>query len=476
MVESKQNTDGSYLIGEDTTRTLCYSKGQLFFLDNNHGLYEPKYFSFNPLLSRYEAPAYMYKDIMVYAMKNKLSICDHAKDYTLDKKFELKEKIIPRSFQARSIEAWKTNNYLGVVSLPTGAGKTIVAVLGINILKRPTLVVVPTLDLVKQWVEKLEFYFKTRIGVLGGGYKRVEDITVSTYDSAFLYSEYLGNKFGLLVFDECHHLAASSYLKIALNSIAPFRLGISATVERSDGGEQLIYKYVGPSVYQAGYDEVSGYLSSYRVESLYFPLTEEDQLSYDRARKVYLDFLKSSRIDFSSGWWSKFIIQSSYSDKGRQALECYWLQKRIAQRNEKKLEFLWKLLLFHKDDQMIIFTDDNDFAYEIASRFYLACITHITPKKERAMVLDMFRQKKIQAIVTSKVLNEGVDVPSVRVGVVVSGSAAVREHVQRLGRILRPSSGKKEAVLYELISKNTSECSVNQRRRDHYAYKRSGKI
>ena len=466
-------------IKDDPTQSqkeLSYSKGVLFFNDSSYHEHDSKYFSYNPVTSRHEAPAYMYKDIMVHALNNKIKICDSAKDYNKDTVLSLKEKITPRSFQSEALKAWQDNNYLGVVSLPTGAGKTIVALLGIDILSRPTLVVVPTLDLVRQWVEKLEFYFKTSVGVLGGGYKRIEDITVSTYDSAFLYSEYLGNKFGLLVFDECHHLAASSYLKIAINSIAPFRLGLSATVERADGGEKYIYKYIGPQVYDARYEEVSNYLSSYRVESLYFPLSEKDRTEYDNARKVYLDFLKALRIDFSPGWWSRFIIQSNYSDRGRKALECYWLQKRIAQRNEKKLEFLWRLLEFHKDDQMIIFTDDNDFAYEIATRFFLATITHLTPKKERALVLDLFRQKKLQAIVTSKVLNEGVDVPSVRVGVVVSGSAAVREHVQRLGRILRPSFGKKEAVLYELISKDTSECSVNQRRRDHYAYKRFGKV
>lgn len=456
---------------------LNYTQGSLFISSydssNSFDSIDPRFFSYNPQLARYEAPAYMYKDIMLGAKKNNIDLIDKAKDYNKDIDLALKENVVPRSFQTQALQCWKENNYLGVVSLPTGSGKTMVALLGIDLIKRPTLVVVPTLDLVDQWVEKLKYFFKTSIGILGGGYKRLEDITVSTYDSAFLYSQYLGNKFGLLIFDECHHLAASSYLKIALNSIAPFRLGLSATVERSDGGERYIYKYIGKQVYDAGFDEVSDYLSSYRVESVYFPLSDEDQKKYDQARTNYLEFLKSSRINFGSNWWSEFIIQSSYSDRGKKALESYWLQKRIAQKNEKKLDFIWKLLSFHKDDQMIIFTDDNDFAYEIASRFYLACITHLTSKKERGIVLDLFRKGKLQAIVTSKVLNEGVDVPSVRIGVVVSGSAAVREHVQRLGRILRPQAGKKEAVLYELISQNTSELSVNQRRREHYAYQRS---
>ncbi|MCM8527458.1 MAG: ATP-dependent helicase, partial [Lentisphaeraceae bacterium] len=73
-------------------------------------------------------------------------------------------------------------------------------------------------------------------------------------------------------------------------------------------------------------------------------------------------------------------------------------------------------------------------------------------------------------LVTSKVLNEGVDVPEASIGIVVSGSGSIREHVQRLGRILRKSSGK-QAILYELVSQGTSEYYVSERRREHRAYK-----
>ena len=87
-------------------------------------------------------------------------------------------------------------------------------------------------------------------------------------------------------------------------------------------------------------------------------------------------------------------------------------------------------------------------------------------------MLDYFREGKISVIVTSKVLNEGVDVPEASVGIIVSGSGSVREHVQRLGRILRQQKGKR-AIMYELISQGTSEQKVNQRRREHHAYQRS---
>ena len=118
---------------------------------------------------------------------------------------------------------------------------------------------------------------------------------------------------------------------------------------------------------------------------------------------------------------------------------------------------------------MIIFTDNNQLAYRIGEVFTLAVLTHKTKPKERKLLLDSFRSRELRILVTSKVLNEGVDVPEASVAVVVSGSGAVREHVQRLGRVLRQSPGKR-ATLYELIAADTSEKYVHQRRRKHDAY------
>ena len=76
----------------------------------------------------------------------------------------------------------------------------------------------------------------------------------------------------------------------------------------------------------------------------------------------------------------------------------------------------------------------------------------------------------MRTVVTSRVLNEGVDVPSANVAVILSGSGSVREHVQRLGRILRKQEGK-SAVLYELVTDATSETYTSERRREHSAYR-----
>ena len=106
----------------------------------------------------------------------------------------------------------------------------------------------------------------------------------------------------------------------------------------------------------------------------------------------------------------------------------------------------------------------------MSSRFLVPAITHQTKPRERRAFLEAFASGALPVLATSRVLNEGVDVPSASVAVVLSGTATVREHVQRLGRILRPAPGKL-AILYEVVTQGTTEEQVSARRRQHDAYR-----
>jgi superfamily II DNA or RNA helicase len=119
---------------------------------------------------------------------------------------------------------------------------------------------------------------------------------------------------------------------------------------------------------------------------------------------------------------------------------------------------------------VLVFTQDNRTAYALSRRLLVPVITHQTKIKERSEILAGFASGDYGAVVTSKVLNEGVDVPEANVAIVISGSGSVREHVQRLGRILR-RSGEKRALLYELVSRGTGETFTSERRREHEAYR-----
>ena len=151
---------------------------------------------------------------------------------------------------------------------------------------------------------------------------------------------------------------------------------------------------------------------------------------------------------------------------GRRVFEAYLEQKRISRSGRAKIRTLREILLQNPQERIIIFTADNNTAYAIGRTFALPVLTHHTKSAERKAFLENFRSGKYNILVTSQVLNEGVDVPEASIGIVVSGTASSREHIQRLGRILRPSPGKAQALLYELISAGTSEESVSTRRNE----------
>lgn len=424
----------------------------------------------------WRASAHSYRDIIVHAVQHKIPLLDEARQYKA-LPLTLQHPIVPRDHQRAALAAWRENQSRGVVSLPTGAGKTILAVLAMAAIQRPTLVVVPTIDLLLQWQGILKHFFGGRIGALGGGVRELEDITVATYDSAHIMIETIGNRFGLLIFDECHHLPATQYQMIARGAIAPFRLGLSATVERTDGREELIYELIGELCYAGQIrDMVENVLAPYDVVSVQVPLTAQESLAYQEARGIYTNFVRRHRIDFSAPeGWQDFIRKSATLPGGKEAMDAYRDQKRLAQGAEGKLDELWRILQKHREERTIVFTQDNSMAYQIGRAMVLPVLTHQTKPKERKLFLEAFREGHLNVLVTSKVLNEGVDVPEASVGVVISGSGTVREHVQRLGRILRHQEGK-HAVLYEIISKDTSEYYVNKRRRNHHAYQRPTQI
>ncbi len=376
----------------------------------------------------------------------------------------------PFPYQTEAIAAWTRAGHRGVVVLPTGAGKTFVAVMAIAKRRRPTLVLVPTLDLLSQWYELFRATFGGTIGVIGGGDHDVRELTVTTYDSAHLHMEHLGRRFGLLVFDECHHLPSPSYAMAARMSLAPFRLGLTATPERTDG--RGYDELIGPIVYRRDITELSGdYLAEYDTVRLEVELSPDERVAYEEARATYLDFVRSRGISMKdASGFGRFLLFSSQSDEGRHAFLAYRTQRAIALGAESKLATVERLLHQHRHERTIVFTESNRTAYLVSKRFLLPAITHQTKVKERAHLLAELASGGLSALVTSKVLNEGVNVPEASVAIVVSGSGSIREHVQRLGRVLRKRAGK-QAVLYEIVSAKTAEESVSARRREHDAYR-----
>jgi superfamily II DNA or RNA helicase len=306
---------------------------------------------------------------------------------------------------------------------------------------------------------------------MGGGDYDVQPLTVTTYDSAYIHLERWGSKFGLLVFDECHHLPGPTYAMAAVGSIAPFRLGLTATPERADGMEQVYPELIGPIVYRREIKELSGdFLAEYRTERIYVSLTQDEQQRYQVARDTYRRFVFERNISMGGpNGWQRFIFEASRSKEGWEAFRAYREQKRLERAAGAKLQKLEELLTRHAADRILIFTADNATVYAIARKYLVPAITHQTKSRERKQVLERFHSGEYPIVITSQVLNEGVDVPAANVGIVLSGTSTIRENVQRLGRLLRKQQGK-QAILYEVVARGTTEEFASERRRQHHAF------
>ncbi|OJY15954.1 MAG: helicase [Myxococcales bacterium 68-20] len=431
----------------------------------------PEPLSWDARSACFRAPAVAYASVVLALRRAGFTYEDEARRYE-ELAHGARVHREPRFYQSEALEAWKRNRGRGVVVLPTGAGKTQLAMMAIDDRRRSTLVVAPTLDLVRQWYDVLGATFGVPIGVVGGGEHDVRPLTVTTYDSAYIHMEHLGSRFGLVVFDECHHLPSPTYALSARLAIAPFRLGLTATPERADGLDAALQNLVGPTVYRRDISELAGeYLAEYDTERVEVELSPEEREEHDAERQIYRDFVGMNGIVMSSPrGFGEFVMRSARTADGRRAMKAYRRQRELAFAATAKLAYLEHLFSVHKSDRALVFTQDNATAHLVSRTFLVPVITHQTKVTERSAILAGFAAGTYSAVVTSKVLNEGVDVPDANVAVVLSGSGSVREHVQRLGRILRQREGKR-AVLYEIVTARTTETFTSDRRREHDAYR-----
>ena len=432
----------------------------------------PEPFVWDGRTEQWRAPAGAYRKTVLALRESGTPYKDHASSF---EKLSLESRVAmePRPYQREALAAWRREELRGTVVLPTGAGKTAVAVRAIERTGRSTLVVVPTLALLKQWYSVLSDSFGASItvGLLGGGYHEITPLSVTTYDSAYIHAERYGDLFALVVYDEVHHLPAEKYAVIPQMLLAPYSLGLTATPERPDGRHELLPGLVGPVVYRRSPEDLAGtYLAPYETVSIPVELTAAERVEYEEADAVYRDFLRKHRLSMRSPEdWQRFIMVASTSHSGgREALLAARRRREIRASAERKGATLESLLKRHWEDRTIVFTKSVEEVYGLSTRFLVPGITYETPARERKEILDRFREGRYRAIIASDVLNEGVDVPEANVAVILAGSASRREYVQRLGRVLRPREGKR-AVLYELVTEGTGDEAASRRRRESFA-------
>lgn len=182
-----------------------------------------------------------------------------------------------------------------------------------------------------------------------------------------------------------------------------------------------------------------------------------------RLRAIFRETSQPFFAAYRGASWADFVRAAGRTDAGRAALRAFHEARRIVGLPRSKRHAIDHLLDLHAADPTLLFTADTADAYEISRTFLIPAITCETDRGERKEILRRFDAGIYRALVSAKVLNEGIDVPSASVAVVVGGSGSPVEHAQRIGRVLRPLPGK-IARVYELVIAGTGEMWASMRR------------
>jgi superfamily II DNA or RNA helicase len=378
---------------------------------------------------------------------------------------ELWSEVDLRPYQEAALSAWELGHRRGVVALPTGSGKTRLALAAMHRTRLSALCLVPTRVLLDQWLREIGALYRGPVGCYGDGVRRWAPLTVATFESAYRHMDQLGDRFDLVIVDEVHHFGGGLRDETLEMTIADARLGLTATPSRDPGVAARLTELVGATVFElAVADLAGGFLASFDAITLYLDLGPEERTAYTSLAALF----SSAHADFRrlapNGSWADFTHHCSRTPEGRRALSAWRQMRRLLAFTYAKRRALESLLGRHRHSKVLIFTADNETAYAIAREHLVMPLTCDIGRPERDDVLERFRRGDLRTLVSARVLNEGLDVPDADVAVVVGGALGEREHVQRVGRLLRPGEGKR-AIVYELVSRDTIEVGQARRRR-----------
>jgi superfamily II DNA or RNA helicase len=375
-------------------------------------------------------------------------------------------KLELRPYQKAALAAWAMNAHRGIVVLPTGAGKTRVALAAAALREARTLCLVPTRVLLGQWIARVREAYDGAVGVLGDGERELREVTVATYASAWRHMAEIGQSFDTLIVDEAHHFGDAAQDEILEMSTAPWRLGLTATPASDPDVSQRVRELLGPIVHSQNIADLAGtFLSDFESYVWLLPLTRGERAEYDRDMQAFHHFSRAVRSQMLSPSWVDLMREARKSPRGQAAMAGFRRARALVALTEAKVHALVELLTRHSRSRVLIFTADTMTAYRLSRFLLVPALTADIKRSERERVVLAFREGKLPVLVSCRVLNEGVDIPDADVAIILGGAAGNREHVQRVGRVLRPSEGK-TAIVYELVADDTFEVRQAKRRRE----------
>ncbi len=342
---------------------------------------------------------------------------------------------------------WHAADHRGIVSVVTGGGKTVFALSCIDQLQPDTsVVVVPTVALLDQWWSEAAAFFDLDLDevhvVRGNGHIRTGTINLAVLNTASKLVERGRAPKCFLIVDECHK-AASDEFRTVLNLPSIASLGLSATPERQydDGLQQVLVPALGPIIFEYDYRDAlrDGVIVPFNLRNIVFDLEQDRQEEYDKLTRTIARAIRK------------------YGADAQETVALYLKRARVMNLSMERVRIALRLVAAHRGKRILIFHEDieacNLIHHVLAENKVRAGLYHSKlTMRDRVQMLTGYRRGEIDVLVTCRALDEGFNVPETQIGIVAASTATRRQRIQRLGRILRPASGKDGALIYTLVA------------------------
>ena len=350
--------------------------------------------------------------------------------------------------QTKEYLAWIRQGRKGTIKAATGSGKTVVALKAIEDLKVPTIIVVPTVALQRQWKNEIESKLGLQCSLYGGGDKVVGEITVAIIDS--IRHKSLETK--LLVLDESHRYPSSINFIPIVKAKYQYILALSATPERKDEKHLELFK-IAPVVFDYGVREAinDGVISDFFIINVPIEMELETKQEYTTLSSSIREGLADYQYNLSS------VTQASGRGDLRAVKTMRHIAKRRAIMSNSKEKIEYAALLLKQLKKTIVFSESIQ-SIEQLSRLSDNCVLYHSgmTREEKRAALEKFKSDPSCNMLSAKALDEGLDVPECETAVILSGTSSVRQFKQRIGRVLRKREGK-FARIYRLYLRGTKE-------------------
>lgn len=387
------------------------------------------------------------------------------------------------AWQQEALTAWYANGCRGIVEAVTGTGKTL---LGLEAAAHAradgqrTTVLVPSIDLQEQWVDRFQrFLPHLSVATLGGhksGNPESADVTIAVVHSALNTDLSALSPDSLLVADEVHRYGAAQF-QYALRARYQRRLGLTATLERSgdDAVQEVLLPYFGGSIMTVGFDRAlrEGVVAPFKLVMAPVTMSEDEQAEYDALSQQVSNGLKVLRSEgaLGSSGGSTIVQQlgrlrgagGRIGNAARSAESGMRKRRQLLARLEGKLDAIEELSeVVAASEGSVIFTQSKEVADEATQRLrewgvQASALHGDMGNRERREVIAGLTTGRIQALAAPKLLDEGIDLPSVDVGIVMTASRSRRQMVQRLGRVIRRKEDGRPVTFILLYAHDTVE-------------------